>query len=56
MTRFWLLNDDLTPLITRRAHELHEQRGRQGNLAVQDWVQAEIEIQKRGRPGAGYTP
>ena len=37
---------DLTPQIAKRAYELYEARGRQKDLAVQDWEQAELEIQK----------
>ena len=37
---------DLTPQITKRAYELYEQQGHQNGRAVQDWEQAEREIQK----------
>jgi H+-transporting ATPase len=37
---------DMTPQIATRAYELYEQRGRQDGQAVQDWGQAEREIQK----------
>ncbi len=38
----------VVPQIARRAYELYEQRGHQDGKAVQDWVQAEQEIRKRG--------
>ena len=45
---------DVTPQIAKRAYELYEKRGRQDGRAVQDWEQAEHEIQKdevgRGKP------
>ena len=37
---------DLTPQIAKRAYELYEERGRKGDLAVQDWEKAEREIGK----------
>jgi H+-transporting ATPase len=37
---------DLTPQIAKRAFELYERRDRQDGHAVQDWEQAEREIQK----------
>jgi hypothetical protein len=39
---------DLTPQIAKRAYELYEQQGRHDGHAVQDWNQAEREIQKTG--------
>ncbi len=39
-------SSDLTSLISKRAYELYEQRGRQDGLAEQDWRQAEEEILK----------
>lgn len=36
---------DETPQIEKRAYELYEQRGCQHGLAMQDWIQAEREIQ-----------
>lgn len=38
---------DVTPQIAKRAYELYEQRGRQYGRAVEDWEQAEREIQKK---------
>ncbi|MGZ9158366.1 MAG: HAD-IC family P-type ATPase, partial [Nitrospira sp.] len=38
---------DGTMEIARRAYELYEQRGRQNGRAVEDWEQAEREIQKK---------
>jgi hypothetical protein len=47
---------DVTPQIAKRAYELFEKRGRQDGRAVQDWEQAEHEIQKdevgRGKPAS----
>jgi hypothetical protein len=37
---------DVTPQIAKRAYELYEQQGRHDGHAVQDWDQAEREIQK----------
>jgi Cu2+-exporting ATPase len=37
---------DLTPQITKRAYELYEKGGRQGDSAVHDWEQAKRELQK----------
>ena len=37
--------DDPTPKIAKRAYELYEQRGRQSSQTVQDWLQAEREIE-----------
>ncbi len=37
---------DVRPEIARRAYELYERRGRQDGRAVQDWREAEREIQK----------
>jgi F-type H+-transporting ATPase subunit b len=37
---------DLTPKIAKRAYELYEQRGREGDSETQDWSQAEREIRK----------
>jgi Cu2+-exporting ATPase len=37
---------DLRPQITKRAYELYEKGGHQGDSAVQDWEQANREIQK----------
>ncbi len=37
---------DLTPQIAKRAYELYEARGRQGDSAVQDWEQARRDVQK----------
>jgi len=37
---------DLTPLVAKRAYKLYEQRGSKDGKAVQDWTQAEREIQK----------
>ena len=37
---------DLTPQISKRAYELYEKRGRQGDQAGQDWDQAKREIGK----------
>jgi H+-transporting ATPase len=37
---------DLTPQISKRAYELYEKRGRQGDHASQDWEQAKGEIGK----------
>jgi hypothetical protein len=37
---------DLTSQITKRAYELYEKGGRQGDSAVQDWEQAKRELQK----------
>ena len=37
---------DLTPQIAKRAYEIHEERGHQSDPAVQDWEQAQKEIQK----------
>jgi F-type H+-transporting ATPase subunit b len=39
-------SSDLTPQIAKRAYELYEQRGRKNDSAIQDWSQAEREIQK----------
>ncbi len=38
---------DMRPQIAKRAYELYEERGRQDARAVQDWEQAEREIQER---------
>ena len=38
---------DMRPQIAKRAYELYEERGRQDGRAVQDWEQAEREIQER---------
>lgn len=38
---------DVSPQIAKRAYELYEQRGRQYGRAVEDWEQAEREIQKK---------
>ena len=47
---------NMTPQIAKRAYELFEKRGRQDGRAVQDWEQAEHEIQKdevgRGKPAS----
>src|SRR5580658_7068804 len=43
---------DLTPQIAKRAYEIHEERGQQSNPAVQDWEQAEKEIQKNDAKAA----
>jgi HlyD family secretion protein len=37
---------DLTPQIAKRAYEIHEERGQQSDPAVQDWEQAQREIEK----------
>jgi hypothetical protein len=37
---------DLTPQIAKRTYELYEERSHQSDPAVQDWEQAEREIQK----------
>ena len=37
---------DLTPQIAKRAYEIHEERGHQNDPAVQDWEQAQKEIQE----------
>ncbi len=39
-------SSDQTPQIAKRAYELYEQRGRESDSAIQDWSQAEREIQK----------
>jgi len=47
---------DLTPQIARRAYQIHEERGHQSDSAVQDWEQAQKEIQKeqaKGEPKPG---
>jgi H+-transporting ATPase len=41
---------ELTPQISKRAYELYEQRGRQDGRAVQDWNQAEREVQRDQSP------
>ncbi|MEP7152182.1 MAG: HAD-IC family P-type ATPase, partial [Nitrospira sp.] len=38
---------DVTPQIAKRAYKLYDQRGRQNGRAVEDWEQAEREIQKK---------
>jgi H+-transporting ATPase len=44
---------DSTPQIAKRAYELYEERGRNGNLAAQDWAQAKREI---GTDGSKAEP
>jgi 4-alpha-glucanotransferase len=41
--------DDPTPKIAKRAYELYEQRGRQNGQTVQDWLQAEWEIEMEAK-------
>jgi H+-transporting ATPase len=41
-------SNDLTPQITRRAYELYERRGRREGHALQDWLEAEREIDESG--------
>jgi len=47
---------DLTPQIAKRAYELYEKRGRQDGKAIQDWEQAEREIQKDEAKGTESKP
>jgi len=44
-----------TPEVSKRAYELYEERGRQGDPAVHDWEQAKQEVGK-GTPKAEPTP
>src|ERR1022692_1346298 len=37
---------DLTPQIAKRAYEIHEERGHRSDPAVQDWEQAQKDIQR----------
>ena len=41
--------DDPTPEIAKRAHELYERRGRQNGQTVQDWLHAEREIKMEAK-------
>ncbi len=38
------LSNDIEARISKRAHELYEQRGRIDGFALDDWLQAEAEI------------
>ena len=46
---------DLTPQVSKRAHELYEERGRQSDPAVRDWEQAAREVQE-SQPNDGPKP
>ena len=39
-------SDEVRELIAKKAYELYEQRGRQGERDVEDWLQAEELIRK----------
>jgi hypothetical protein len=39
-------SDEVRELIARKAYELYEQRGRQGERDVEDWLQAEELVRK----------
>jgi 4-alpha-glucanotransferase len=41
--------DDPAPQIAKRAYELYERRGRQNGQTVQDWLQAEREIEMEAK-------
>ena len=41
---------DMTPRIQKRAYELYERSGFQNDQTVQNWIQAEQEIQMKARP------
>jgi len=40
-------NRPLEELIRERAYELYEQRGREDGKALDDWLQAEIELTRK---------
>ena len=39
-------SDEVRELIAKKAYELYEQRGRQGERDVEDWLQAEELVRK----------
>ena len=39
-------SDEVRELIAKKAYELYEQRGRQGEREVEDWLQAEELVRK----------
>jgi hypothetical protein len=41
---------ELEEKIRQRAYELYEMRGREGGHDLDDWLRAEEEIMKKGRP------
>jgi H+-transporting ATPase len=43
-------SSDMTPRIAEQAYQLYEQEGRREGHAVEDWAQAEREIQKEQSP------
>jgi len=43
-------SDEVRELIAKKAYELYEQRGRQGERDVEDWLKAEELVRKEMNP------